>query len=494
LSKIKTLAKSAKPPKPEFAVVFCLENQGLESLAYVNAAVKDAAAAEKFKAGKDKTLYLPAGNGSGRVLLYGLGKVADLDLEGMRRAACAAARKARDLKAAAVVMALPLDQPKGISEAELAKAAAEGIWLGLYKFTAYKSKPKDGDESKDPALFSLLCSSESRAKAAAKSVDEAQAVCAAVCDVRDMINTPPNDFNPQVAAKRAARIAKIGKHLSLKVLQAPQIKAMGMGGVTAVGQGSISPPVFVHLHYRPARAKKTVALVGKGVTFDSGGLSIKGASYMGDMKSDMSGGATVLGITLAASRLGLGVEIHAIAPFVENMPGGRAFRVDDVVTFLNGKTAEIMNTDAEGRLILADALVYASRLKPDLILDFATLTGAAIVALGMNITALMGDDTTIEKLKAAGERCGEMMWQLPLPKSYRSHIDSRIADMKNTGNSGEAGTISAALFLKEFVAEGLPWVHCDIAGPAFLKKEEGVHPSGATGSPLRSIIEFLKTF
>src|SRR6266581_1394455 len=170
------------------------------------------------------------------------------------------------------------------------------------------------------------------------------------------------------------------------------------------------------------------------------------------------------------------------------MPGGGAFRVDDVLTFLNGKTAEIMNTDAEGRLILADALVYASRLKPDLILDFATLTGAAIAALGMNITALMGDEKTIEKLKAAGEKCGEMMWPLPLPKSYRSHIDSKIADIKNVGNSGEAGTISAAFFLKEFVEGTQPWVHCDIAGPAFLKREEGVHPSGATGTPVRSII------
>jgi leucyl aminopeptidase len=491
LAKIRTLAKALKPSKPKFAVIFCLENHGLDGLPYVDASVKETAALEGFKASKDKSLYLPGSKI--RLLLMGLGKIADLDLESMRRAACNAARKARDLKATEVVMALPSDQPKGLSEADLAKAAAEGIWLGLYKFTAYKSKAKDGEEAKNPQSFSLLCSSESRAQAASKAVDEARIVCDAVCMVRDMINTPPNDFNPSIAASRAARIAKLGKGLRLKVLRASQIKSMGMGGVYAVGKGSKTPPVFVHLHYRGPRAKKSVALVGKGVTFDSGGLSIKGAAHMIEMKSDMSGGATVLGLALAASRLKLPLEIHAIAPFVENMPGGGAFRVDDVLTFLNGKTAEIMNTDAEGRLILADALVYASRLKPDMVLDFATLTGAAISALGMNITALLGDDKIIEKLKACGEACGEMMWQLPLPKAYRSHIESRIADIKNTGNAGEAGTISAALFLKEFVEEGLPWVHFDIAGPAFLKKDDGVHPSGATGTPLRSVIEFLKS-
>jgi leucyl aminopeptidase len=491
LAKIRTLPRSQKPAKTGITVVFCLENHSLEGHPCLDAQARASAEAEGFKGAKDKSLYLP-GPGK-RLLLVGLGKVAELELEGMRRAACSAARKARELKASDAVLCLPLDQPKGISEADLAKAAAEGIWLGLYRFTAYKSKAKAADETHDPSPFTLLCSTESRSAAAAKSVEEARVVCDAVCMVRDMINTPPNDFNPSIAAQRAARISKLGPRMRLKVLRAAEIRAMGMGGVSAVGQGSKTPPVFVHLHYRPARFKKTVALVGKGVTFDSGGLSIKGASHMTEMKSDMSGGATVLGLALAASRLKLPVEIHAVAPFVENMPGGAAFRVDDVLTFLNGKTAEIMNTDAEGRLILADALVYASRLKPDMIIDFATLTGAAIVALGMNITALMGDDAIIQRLKEAGEAQGEMMWQLPLPKAYRSHIDSRIADMKNTGNSGEAGTISAALFLKEFVDEGLPWVHCDIAGPAFLKKDDGIHPAGATGTPLRSVIEYLKS-
>jgi leucyl aminopeptidase len=490
LIKIRVSQKSAKPKAPDFAAVFCLEGCGLENLPYINEAARAAAKLEGFDGSKDKSLYLPAAGEAKRLLLVGLGKASDLELEALRRAACSAARKARDAKAKEAVFSLPAEASQGLKEEDLANAAAEGIWLGLYRFDRYKSKK---DEKKDPA-FTLLAASEAKAKAASKSVEEARIACESVILVRDLVNTPPNDFHPSNAAQKAAQVARTAKRVRLKVLKAPQIKAMGMGGVIGVGQGSKHAPVFVHLHYQPARARKTVALVGKGVTFDSGGLSIKGSSYMTDMKSDMSGAATVLGLVLAASRLNLPVEIHAIAPFVENMPSGGSFRVDDVLTFLNGKTAEIMNTDAEGRLILADALVYASRLKPDLILDFATLTGAAIVALGMNITALLGDDKTAAKLKAAGEKAGEMMWQLPLPKAYRSHIDSKIADIKNTGNSGEAGTISAALFLKEFVEEGLPWVHCDIAGPAFLKREDGVHPAGGTGSPLRSVLEFLKTF
>jgi leucyl aminopeptidase len=489
LTKIKTLAPASKPGKPALAIVFCAENEALERLAYADAAAEAAASADHFKGQKDKIFYLPGASKAKRLLFYGLGKSADLDAEVLRRAGLAVARKARDLKLKEAVLALPKDYPKGLNEAEAAKALAEGIWLGLYRYNTYKAKPKDASEqSKDPD-FILLAGSERSAKA----VEQARIVCESVCLARDLVNCPPNDKYPQIMAAKAANIKKLGKHLSLKVLNKAKIKSLGMGGVIGVSQGSVHAPVFVHLHYKPARARRTVALVGKGVTFDSGGLSIKGASYMTDMKSDMAGGATVLCTTLAASRLNLPVEIHAIVPFVENMPSGTAFRVDDVLTFMNGKTAEIMNTDAEGRLILADALVYASRLKTDLILDFATLTGAAIVALGMNLTALMGDDKTIGKLKTAGEACGEGMWQLPLPKSYRSHIDSKIADIKNTGNSGEAGTISAALFLKEFVEGSQPWVHCDIAGPAFLKREEGVHPSGATGTPVRSIVEFLKT-
>jgi leucyl aminopeptidase len=496
LTKIKALPKTSKPAGPSLAVLFSLENQPLSQLSYADSAVEAAASLDQFKSFKDKTLYLPSSLKAKRVLLYGLGKASELDTEILRRAGSAAARKARDLKLKEAVFVLPSDgASKDLPEAAMAAAIAEGVWLGLYRYNDYKSKPKDpADQPQDPASFILLCSSQSQAKAASQSIADAGIVCDAVCLVRDLVNCPPSAKPPEIMAGHASKIKARGKRLSLKVLRKPKMQSLGMGGVLGVAKGSVKAPVFVHLHYKPARARKTVALVGKGVTFDSGGLSIKTGGHMLDMKCDMAGAAAVLGITLAASQLNLPVEIHAIAPFVENMPSGSSFKVDDVLTFMNGKTAEIQNTDAEGRLILADALVYASRLKPDLILDFATLTGAAIAALGMNITALMGDEKTIEKLKSAGEKCGEMMWGLPLPKSYHSHIDSKIADIKNVGNSGEAGTISAALFLKEFVEGTQPWVHCDIAGPAFLKREEGVHPAGATGTPVRTVIDFLKTF
>ncbi len=489
MPKINVLASAQKPARPDLAIVFCLEGQDLHGLPYCDSAVQAIARGEHFKGARDKSLYLP---GPKRVLLYGLGKLEDLDIEVVRRGAGSVAKRARELKARRVALVLPGDGNKGASQVELAQAAAEGICLSLYKFERYKSKDPKADPKVEPS-FDLILSAASRVLQAQAGVKEALVVCESVALVRDLVNTAPNDFHPQNAVIQARRVQKLGKRLRLKVLTVPRLKALGMGGILGVGQGSSRPPVLVHIHYKPARAKRVVALVGKGVTFDSGGLSIKVGSGMQDMKSDMAGGATVLATVLAASRLGLPIEIHAIAPFVENMPSGHAFRVDDVITFMNGKTAEIMNTDAEGRVILADALVYASRLKPDLIIDLATLTGAAIVALGMNITALMGDDKAIAKLKACGERCGESMWQLPLPKAYRSHIESRIADIKNTGNAGEAGTISAALFLKEFVDASIPWVHCDIAGPSYLKREDGVHPAGATGTPLRTLIEFLKS-
>lgn len=488
MPKIHALPVAKKTARPDLAIVFCAEGQSLQGLAYCDAQVQTLAREERFKGTKDKSLYIP---GARRVLLVGVGKLEDLDLEALRRAAGSAAKKARELRAKRVSVVLPGDGPKGASQVELAKAAAEGICLSLYKFERYKAKDPKAEAPLEPA-FELLLGSVSRAEQAQDGVQEALIVCEAVCMARDMVNTPPNDFHPQNAVLQARRIQKLGKRLRLKVLTLPRLKALKMGGIIGVGQGSTRPPVLVHLHYKPARPRRLVALVGKGVTFDSGGLSIKTGAYMQDMKSDMAGGATVLATTLAASRLGLPVEIHAIVPFVENMPAGNALKVDDVVTFSNGKTAEIMNTDAEGRVILADALVYASRLKPDLIIDLATLTGAAIVALGMNITALLGDDKISAKLKELGERCGEPMWQLPIPKAYRAHIESRVADIKNTGNSGEAGTIAGAMFLKEFVDASIPWVHCDIAGPSYLKREDGVHPAGATGTPLRTLIEFLK--
>jgi leucyl aminopeptidase len=443
---------------------------------------ESAAKADGFKGQKEKAFYLP---GEPRLFLIGLGEKPDL--EAYRRAGQAAARKARDLKQESATLQLP----KG-SNKEEAAAVAEGAWLGLYKYDADKGKPKDADKKpKDPDLKALSLLGTGKGTDAALA--EMEAVCEAVILVRDLVNRGPSDKYPAKYAKDVAALAKGVKGLTLKVLDKKAIAAWPMAGLMAINQGSANPPVFIHLHYKPSgKARKKVALVGKGVTFDSGGLSLKPAGSMMDMKCDMAGSATVIALALLAAKLKLPVEVHACAPVTENLPGADAIKIGDIIRYANGKTAEMCNTDAEGRVILADGLLYAESLKPDLILDFATLTGAAIVALGMNISAVLGDDKLCERFEQLGQRTGESFWQLPLPDAYRKHIESKVADIKNVGASGEAGTMAGAFYLKEFVTTK-SWVHFDIAGPAFLKGEDGVNPAGGTGIPVRTVHAFLKS-
>lgn len=442
------------------------------------------AKADAFKGQKEKSFYLP---GKPRLLLLGLGDAKkDAGLEPLRRAGLSAARKARELKVEEAVIHLPA----GASKDE-AGAVAEGAWLGLYKYEEGKGRPAEPPKEKDVELKRLILLGAP--KGTESVLEERRLVCEAVCLVRDLVNRGPSEKYPAKYAKDVAALVKGVKGLSLKVLNKKAIAAWPMAGLMAVNQGSAKPPVFLHLHYRPSgKARKRVALVGKGVTFDSGGLSLKPASSMNDMKCDMAGSATVVALALLAAKFKLPVEIHACAPITENLPGADAVKIGDIIRYKNGKTAEMCNTDAEGRVILADGLLYAESLKPDILFDFATLTGAAIVALGMNITAILGNDKLCAKIKSLGERSGEHFWQLPLPDFYRKHIESKVADIKNVGNSGEAGTMAGALYLKEFVSTS-QWVHFDIAGPAFLKSEEGIHPAGATGIPVRTVWEYLKS-
>lgn len=458
------------------------KNPGLDiQLVFEDAAVPAEAKADGFKGQKDKSFYLP---GSPRRLWVGLGPKKDATLESFRRAGLAAARKARELKLEEAVLSLPG------GKRDEAGAVAEGAWLGLYKFEEAKGKPAEPKKEKDPELKRLLLLNAGIGAEAVLA--EKRLACEAVLLVRDLVNRGPSDKYPAKYAKDIAALAKGVKGLSLKVLDLAAIKKWPMAGLVAVNQGSHNPPVFVHLHYKPSgKARKRVALVGKGVTFDSGGLSLKPAGSMLDMKCDMAGSATVIALAILAAKLKLPVEIHACAPITENLPGGDAIKIGDIIRYKNGRTAEMLNTDAEGRVILADGLLYAEEQKPDVILDFATLTGAAIVALGMNITAVLGDDKLCEKFKSLGERTGESFWQLPLPADYRKHIESKVADIKNIGNSGEAGTMAGAFYLKEFVTTKA-WVHFDIAGPAFLKSEDGVAPAGGTGIPVRTVLEYLK--
>lgn len=453
-------------------------------LVYDDAKLPAEAVADGFKGQKDKSFYLP---GSPREFWVGLGASKEATLERFRRAGQSAARKARELKVEEALLSLPTGATK-----DQAAAVAEGAWLGLYKYTRGKGKPSEAkDAKKEVELKSLLIQNAPKGSDAA--IEEKQAIAEAVLLVRDLVNDGPSEKYPELYARRVATMTKGIKGLSLKVLNKKAIEAWPMAGLTAINQGSKNAPVFIHLHYKPAgRARKNIALVGKGVTFDSGGLSLKPAGSMLDMKCDMAGSATVIALTILAAKLKLPVEVHACAPITENMPGGDAIKIGDIIRYKNGKTAEMLNTDAEGRVVLADGLLYAGTLKPDVILDFATLTGAAIVALGMNISAVLGDDKLCQKFVQLGERSGEHFWQLPLPELYHAHIESKIADIKNIGNSGEAGTMAGAFYLKEFVTTKA-WVHFDIAGPAFLKAEEGVSPAGGTGIPVRTVFEYLKS-
>ena len=307
-----------------------------------------------------------------------------------------------------------------------------------------------------------------------------------------MVNTPARELSPDRFAKAAQQLLR-GKNVKVEVLDVAAMKRQKLGGVLGVGQGSEQPPRLVKMTYSPPRAKGSLALVGKGVVFDSGGLSLKTGSGMETMKTDMGGAAAVIAAMSALSGLGVTTKVVAYTPMVENMPSGDAIRPGDVLTFRNGKTAEVLNTDAEGRLILADALALAAEGKPDGIVDLATLTGACVVALGEKIAGLFaGDEAFGERVEAAAERAGESMWPLPLPKEYRKMLDSEIADMKNISHGGYGGALTAGLFLQEFV-DGVPWVHLDIAGPARASADDGYVRRGGTGFGVRTLLELASS-
>jgi leucyl aminopeptidase len=325
----------------------------------------------------------------------------------------------------------------------------------------------------------------------AEAIARAEAISDAVRWARDVGNTPGNDLGPLELSREARALAR-RHHLRFRVLDKRAIQRERMGGLLGVSAGSARPPVFLIGEYRPERPRGTVVLVGKGVTFDSGGISIKPAASMGEMKYDMMGAATAFACMAAAQALSLPVRIVALAPVTENMPGGTATRPGDILRMRNGKTVEVDNTDAEGRLILADALSYARKFEPDVLLDYATLTGAVLIALGHECAGLMTpDDELARQLTEAGESSGERLWRLPIWSDYRENLKSEWADMKNTGGR-VAGTINAGVFLNEFVPSGVPWAHLDIAGVAHFEKEQGGWPAGATGFGVALTIEFLQ--
>ncbi|MFV2038917.1 MAG: leucyl aminopeptidase [Acidimicrobiales bacterium] len=422
---------------------------------------------------------------NGPVAVLGMGEADSIDATAFRRAGVAFIRAAhRDKHIAADVLGLAGD---ALKPAEAAQAFAEGLELGAYRYTALKSEPK-----RNEVLSVALVGSGKRL---ADGVARGQAIAGGVCLARDLVNEPGGSLTPVAFARRAAAVAKSGK-LTAKVLGAAEIKKARMGGLLRVNRGSPQQPRFVQLTYKPAgRAKGHVALVGKGITFDSGGLSIKTGTGMMTMKCDMAGAAAVLGAMAVIPALGLPLKVSAYMPLTDNMLGGDATRPGDVLKIRNGKTVEVLNTDAEGRLVLADALVMASDAKPTAIVDLATLTGASVVALGPRYAGVMGTDGDgwVDQVLAASGRTGERVWQLPLPPEYRTLLDSNVADLKNIGGP-HGGAITAGIFLQEFVGEDVPWAHIDIAAPAFIDAPFEEHPKGGTGFGVRLLVDLLENF
>jgi len=393
-------------------------------------------------------------------------------LEALRRASGAAVRAAAASKAASVAVCLPArDEPE-------TEAVALGALLGRYSFSRYRN----GDQPSHPEITVL-----STVGAAA---GRAEVLADAMSLVRDLVNTSPAQLYPETFAAEAERVARAAE-VEFEVLDHTALASGGYGGLTGVGQGSVHPPRLVRLGYRHPAATKTVVFCGKGITFDSGGLSLKPPKSMEAMKSDMSGAAAVLGALQAIAALKLAVNVVGYLAMAENMPGGRAQRPSDVITIFGGKTVEVLNTDAEGRLVLADALARSAQDAPDLIIDVATLTGAQVVALGPRIAGVMGsDDDVAAAIVAAAGQAGEQAWPMPLPEELRKGLDSAVADIANVTGDRYGGMLIGGLFLKEFVPDGVRWAHVDIAGPAFHEGEPyGYTPKGGTGAAVRMLVQ-----
>ncbi|MEM4408528.1 MAG: leucyl aminopeptidase [Candidatus Caldarchaeum sp.] len=415
-----------------------------------------------------------------RVVVVGMGKREELNSDTLRRVAIHCAKK---LRATSSTIAYALDVPQ---EEGFSASLVEGTLLGSYEFAKYKTKKEGGREITSVGVFFDNTNEESFRR----EENFAKVMAEATNFARDLVNEPPVYLTPTRLAMVAEEIAREAG-LKVVVLGKEDMMERGMGGILAVNKGSDEPPVFIHLTYEPdMMPKKTVALVGKGITFDSGGLSLKPAESMRTMKMDMAGGAAVIAVMKVISKLGVPCRVHGLVPSTENMTGGGAYKVDDIIRIMNGKTVEVVNTDAEGRIILADAFSYAVELGVDEIIDLATLTGACVVALGNYTAGLMGNNNElIEGIKKAARLAGEKVWQLPLDEELRKQLDSDVADLKNTG-SRWGGAITAAFFLESFVA-GKPWAHLDIAGPAFLEKGSDYMPIGGTGFGVRTIIRYL---
>jgi leucyl aminopeptidase len=476
--------------------VLVLERYAGESRLGPDAARVDAAleghlgralADERFEGRVGETSQVHAGGrlGAKRVVVVGMGPRAEVTAETIRRAASAALRRARDLGARSVAMpVLGTRLPARVR----AQALGEGVLLGLYAFDRYKAKKGD-----DKGVETLTVAvPEAREQAAVREgLRLAELVAEATTFARDLINEPANAITATALAREAEAIAKAGR-LTVRIHDRAACERMGMGAFVGVNKGSEEPLRFIHLTYRPkGRATRRIALIGKGITFDSGGLDLKTAEGMAWMKGDMSGAAAVLGVMKVLPRLAPPVEVHGLVAATDNMPSGSATKPGDILRAMNGKTIEVNNTDAEGRLTLADAMGYALKeIKPDEMVDIATLTGACSIALGSLCAGAMSNDEALQgRILQAGAVAGERVWPLPLIDEYREGLKSDVADLRNTGPR-PGGAITAGLFLKEF-AGTTPWVHLDIAGAAFADKELPYASKGGVGFGARTLLAYV---
>jgi len=445
--------------------------------------------------GKEGTSAIIYGNdriGAKRILLVGLGEKKKATLDTVRKAAAIAAKNSVGMKARTLSLALHRAFGGRFDLAVMGKALAEGAYLGSYSYDEFVTESKDG--RLDSLSIEVIDSDSAKTKKLNNGTASGAIIGKAQSYARTLANRPANVINPPKLAAIAKELARTSKRLSCTVFDEKQMAAKGMGGVLAVGSGSKSPPRFIVLKYSPsgkgAGSKPTIGLVGKAITFDSGGLSIKPSAHMDEMKLDKTGGITVLGTIKAVAELGLTLNVYGIIPSAENMPGGTSYRPGDIITTFSGKTVEVLNTDAEGRIILCDALSYAVKQKCDFIIDIATLTGACKVALGKYMAGLMSNDTKLLKqLQKAAEDSGEKLWHMPSGDEYAKEMESKIADLKNTG-SRWGGACTAAAFLKQFIGDA-KWAHLDIAGVEMFEKATEFTTQGSSGFGVRLLSSYL---
>jgi len=478
-----------KEDKIETLIIPVCENKAIHQDRTIKGLIRKARALEEFNGAAKETVtfYSPGGTRVTRATMIGLGKHEKVNPETFRAMAGGAVKEAMKKKLASVSIAVPAAKNVGMKIASIIEALGEGALLGNHLFSRYKN-----DEKLKPLEEIFLLADAETVMDHAKTCDRIETVCQGTLLAREWVNTPSNDKPPAQFARAISRAAE-KENLTISVLDDKALRQKKFGALLAVAAGSENKPRLVVLEYRSRGAGKTIALVGKGVTFDSGGLNLKPGSSMEDMKSDMSGAAAVAATMITLAKLKPKVNVVGVMPIVENMPSGSATRPGDIVRSYAGKTVEVGNTDAEGRLILIDAMAYAIKMyKPDTLIDLATLTGACLVALGEKIAGLFStDDTLADIVLESGEKTRERCWRLPLPEDYKEMLKSDFADLKNIGNTRWGGAITAALFMGEFT-EGTRWAHIDIAGPAYSNKESAYCGAGATGFGVRLLCDLIE--